>query len=544
MAASTTTPQSAALMPYMRALWPHMPTPQELPASDAPESQRAVLALPTAAAPAALHLPMHWQHAAHAELQRAAAAHACAHLAHGGPPMERGRLKPIQLALLGVLEDARVEALALRELPGLRTLWLRWHRADSSSGHTFEALLQRLARSLLDPHHHDPHPWVHKARELFEAHAHTPDELRRAASLLGNELGQMRLPFNARLYVVEPLYRDDNQHLWHQDPAALTPQDAAATHADAAQSLAHGAPPEPPRTRTSARYPEWDRLIQRYRPLWCWVEDSAAPAAAPQAWLQRAAPYTPRLDRLSTGWARRLGTGARAPSIRRRQADGDRLCPDALVNAGLQRRLRQAAPHDPRIYLAPPHCRSCSQVLLLIDSSASTDRPLGQATELDLLRAAAWRLALALEAAGHQCAIQAFASNTRQAVHVQHVKAFTQSAQDPGWLSGLAGLRSAWSTRLGAALRHAVSQLAARQALGPCRVLILSDAQAHDVDVHDASYLPHDFRRACREAARAGVAVQCLDVAAAVGAGQACATAQAAQGDFPTLIKASWQAPK
>jgi len=36
----------------------------------------------------------------------------------------------------------------------------------------------------------------------------------RLGGLLGNDMGQMRVQFNFKTYVVEPAYRDDNQGLW------------------------------------------------------------------------------------------------------------------------------------------------------------------------------------------------------------------------------------------------------------------------------------------------------------------------------------------
>ena len=42
------------------------------------------------------------------------------------------QLKPIQVALVSLIEDARVEQLALREMPGLRRLWLPFHVAMPS----------------------------------------------------------------------------------------------------------------------------------------------------------------------------------------------------------------------------------------------------------------------------------------------------------------------------------------------------------------------------------------------------------------------------
>ena len=161
----------------------------------------------------------------------AVVSHAAAHQRFGAVPQARAGLKPVQQALYGVLEDARVEALACAELPGLRGLWQGFHAGpDALQGLGFEALLARLARVLLDPGWHDPHPWVQKVRRgvqgpdgqgLLRA---TPATLRQSASVLGHDIGQMRLPFNPRTYCPHPTYRDDNQHLWCWDPD-LPPSD-------------------------------------------------------------------------------------------------------------------------------------------------------------------------------------------------------------------------------------------------------------------------------------------------------------------------------
>jgi nitric oxide reductase activation protein len=80
----------------------------------------------------------------------------------------------------------------------------------------------------------------------------------------------------------------------------------------------------------------------------------------------------------------------------------------------------------------------------------------------------------------------------------------------------LRALRSAGSTRLGAALRHAAAQLATHPAArrgGPKWVLLLSDAEVHDIDVHDPRYLVEDARQAVRAAARRSVRMACLTLA-------------------------------
>ena len=132
----------------------------------------------------------------------------------GAPRQPVGRLKPVQLALIGLIEDARVEALAMRRFPGLRRLWAPYHVARAEGG-SAPALLARLARALFDPTQVDPHGFVAKGVELFAAaDIDDPSASRGIGGLLGNDLGQMRVSFNARTHVIEPAYRDDNLGLW------------------------------------------------------------------------------------------------------------------------------------------------------------------------------------------------------------------------------------------------------------------------------------------------------------------------------------------
>jgi hypothetical protein len=77
-----------------------------------------------------IHLPAQplWQQ------HCAAAAHAAAHLVYSPRSFEADGLVPTARALLALLEDARVEALAMRELPGLARLWRPLHLATPDSG--------------------------------------------------------------------------------------------------------------------------------------------------------------------------------------------------------------------------------------------------------------------------------------------------------------------------------------------------------------------------------------------------------------------------
>src|SRR5712671_8226199 len=157
------------------------------------------------------------QDAAAYALYRAAAAHAQAHLVFGGPRFPVGTLKPLQIALVTLIEDARIEMLAMRQLPGLRKQWSPYHIAVPAGVAAAPTLIARLARALFDPSYDDDDSFVAKGRSMFEARLprlEDPAISRDIGMLLGNDLGQMRVQFNAKTYVVEPVYRDDGLGLW------------------------------------------------------------------------------------------------------------------------------------------------------------------------------------------------------------------------------------------------------------------------------------------------------------------------------------------
>lgn len=442
----------------------------------------------------------------------AAAAHAAAHWRFGGDAWPRTGLKPVQQALAEVMEDARVEWLALQEQPGLRALWLPFHAGDDApAGDGFDALLGRLARSLLEPLSTDPHPWVTRARGEFFAPdgrglaVATPQALRALASRLGNDIGQMRLPFNARTWRVHAAYRDDGSWLWQ--PQAQAPDSETSLPVQAsAQACTPSEDAPPAQAGPPVLYPEWDQRIGRYRHDWCQVFTCEAPVDSGR-----------RPPAASHGQRRRLAQALAAlpggaPRLAGRAGWGDEFHLMALVDARVQRLARQAP--DPNVYhrrVAPPQPLA---VQLLLDASASTGercadgRPL-----LEHMLAAALACAGALEAAGHRSALVTFASRTRHRVEVRHLKHWHERAAAGEVLARCAGQRSGGSTRLGAALRHAAAQALAQARAEPAHrplVLLLTDGEAHDVDAPDPAYLRGDLRRAIAEAQAVGIAVHSL----------------------------------
>jgi hypothetical protein len=476
---------------------------------------------------------------------RAALAHLAAHRAFSGPPRSRKGLKPVQIALLGVLEDARVEHLAMREFPGLRRLWRRYHVAQSSGpASTFLSLAVRLARALIDRDYDDDHPWVRKGRSMFFHPAGDlgdPGFPRELASLLGNDIGQMRLQFNAKTYVVEPLYRDDNAHLWVpdedddaqaqalmvEDEVMLVNPEVVETEggdviedpsddpdAEAgAKPVGAGAPDDPELagvaldTLRVTVYPEWDWLIGASRPAWATVQERRPPPGDPtaiDAILARHATLVDRIDSLVGG------NELRKPEKLRKQMEGDRFDLDAVISAVLDVRSRRTP--DPRVHIRIDRRERDLAVLVLLDLSQSTNDVVEacQASVLDLAREATVLLAHAMDKVGDSFAIHGFCSNGRGEVQYQRFKDFGMPF-DAGVRARLAGMSGQWSTRMGAALRHATSILKARRN-DRRLILLVTDGEPHDIDAHDPRYLLFDARKAVEEASRAGVFTYCLSL--------------------------------
>ena len=205
------------LSAYAAALWGHDITLLDAPPAYADQPRRATIT------PGMVHVPDVLPGIAPDKapaLYQAMVAHASAHLALGSPRQEPGTLKPLQLALAGLIEDARIEALAMRPFPGLRRLWAPFHIVEPSLLKTAPVLLARVARGLFDPDHRDDDAIVGKARALLFAEPDLEDAglSRRIGSILGNDIGQMRIQFDPKAFTIEPAYRDDNFGLWMLPP--------------------------------------------------------------------------------------------------------------------------------------------------------------------------------------------------------------------------------------------------------------------------------------------------------------------------------------
>jgi nitric oxide reductase activation protein len=75
--------------------------------------------------------------------------------------------------------------------------------------------------------------------------------------------------------------------------------------------------------------------------------------------------------------------------------------------------------------------------------------------------------------------------------------------------SRLAGLQSGFSTRLGAAMRHAGADLSTQRSYRRL-LLVVTDGEPSDIDVEDRKYLVEDARKAVHHLNRLGIDTFCM----------------------------------
>ena len=408
----------------------------------------------------------------------AAIAHAAAHLCHSLPARDARGRKPMALAVLSAVEDARVERLLAHDFPGVRRWFAAALPATSAQGLGFAALMDRLDHALADPAARDGHHWVQRAQQGFWAlpASAAPQAFADLAMRLANMLGQMRVPFDTQ-YRPGAAYRDDHSYLWDHgrtgDAEPLPADGGAPAPSAAGHTGAHAVP-----VLRERHYGEWHDKLGLWRPAWCRVQERSV--------ARHGVASTPRPRSLPP------------------EAEGEALDLQATVAALADRRRGRS--WDARLFrrTVPPVRAS---VLVLLDLSQSTLAPWGAGpltVQAAQQQAALW-LARRLAEHGARVAVHGFASNGRSEVAYWRAVEFGA----PCDAAALAALPVRHSTRLGAALRHAQAILG-EEPSGRRTVVLVTDGQPWDIDVFDAGHLLQDARRAMDGLRAAGMRAQCI----------------------------------
>ncbi len=522
---------------YLISLWALHPPVRDLPASTSPLSLRRISISNGVVRIPEVFPGFHGEQAEY--IFRAGLAHVGAHLVYSTKVFPLAELKPIQVALISLLEDSRVEHLAMQSFPGLKKLWLPLHVAKASGPKLVPHLFARLSRALIDDEFKDRDGWVQKGRDMFFDASNDmldPAICRRIGMLLGNDLGQMRAQFNVKTYVVEPPYRDDNMSLWdfgdqqgdeedsqgvfieamrmdQQDKNDdMSPdQDRNENDEDSEQEY-HARQSEDNEVRESeiaVRYPEFDYLTGSERPNWtCVVEyfPEFGDATMIDRILETHSDLVNRITQLIQSAKVSL------PERLHHQNIGESLDIDACIDAVVSRRMGQTP--DPRIYSTTERKHRDLSVQVLLDVSNSTNDIVAaaNASVLQVEIQATSLLAYAMSELDDPFGIAAFCSDGKEDVHYYRVKNFNES-YDATSRAYLAGLKGKLSTRMGTAMRHAVKDLMEQQTHRRL-LLIITDGEPSDIDVKDKNYLVEDARKVVRSASHLGIDTFCVGLEA------------------------------
>jgi len=462
-------------------------------------------------------------------LFKAAATHIAAHMEFSGQKREVKSLQPVQIAIISILEDAKVELLAGRNYPGLLRMWRSFHVTNPNGALIAESLLARLSHALINPLYQDENSWVAKGRKMFFAAGpdwDDSDDIRRIGVFLGNDLGQMRIQFNSKTYVVQPAYRDDNNGIWdYREPPSQTDDEPDTVQGSARveqtddpnqshqrQKQDTNAPTETQTRKLRAiednigvpvcKLPEWDYVAANERPDWVTIMDYRPPSA-PAKIISYLLSKHQNLQRRISALIMQAQVG-RLVRLKR-QPEGDRLDLDACIRAHIDR-VAGISTND-AIYETTALLHRDLSVLVLLDISESTkDLINGTANSIfSIERTATSLLAHAMDGMGDPFAIHAFCSNGRHDLRYYRIKDFDSSYNNAS-KGRLAGMKPGLSTRMGAALRHAGSEID-RQLTHRRLVLVITDGEPSDIDIEDKKYLVEDARKAVHELGFRGVDV-------------------------------------
>jgi hypothetical protein len=489
------------------------------------------------------------------ELYRATAAHCAAHVVETQQPISAEALSPMQMAVIGVIEDARVETLSIRRFPGLKTLWSRLHTATPGMKESVGDYLDRLARALLDEAYQDNDPSIVEGRRLFALAQDRLDSNRTSWEIgvqLAHGFSQKRIPFNPRTDLLTAPYRDDNRYFWEFeefdfDKAAgagyetvkqvrkyvsvmeMANEIDVETAGDDAEEIWVLGTELFPYENIGDQYPggarsfnelegkepvsdpfhysEWDYQIQLERPDWATVLEKRARSGDLQT-----------IDAITTQYKREIhrmkflldAMQPQGVQRIRRLEDGDEIDINAAIASLTDIRLGNQP--DPRIMMRSVRKTRDFSILVLLDLSESTNEKVQdqEYSVRELTQQACVLLADAINKVGDPFAIHGFCSDGRHDVEYYRFKDFHQH-WDEAPKAKLAGMTGQLSTRMGAAIRHAGHHLKLQRSAKKL-LIVITDGEPADVDVRDPQYLRYDTKKAVEEVAKFGVTTYCMSL--------------------------------
>ncbi|MDF1529075.1 MAG: VWA domain-containing protein, partial [Sedimenticola sp.] len=388
--------------------------------------------------------------------------------------------------------------------------WLSLHpvpiegECDQEKESCIRHRLAMLSYAILNPNHTytnaDILNCVAEFHELMQSGETTTQSIvQLAISFIARTRIQMDQAANVYFKNTVVEYRDDNRHLWKFIEEGDEEEQYEVERKKVEQEPLNALPPR--------HYPEWDYRTKTYRPDWVSLYESLHPpgdAKLIDDLLTKHSALAKRLKQI-------LDLLKPQQYVRvRYQEDGSELDLDVAIRSLVD--FKGGANPDPRINMSHRHDGRDIAVMLLLDLSESLHQvPEGcEQSILQLSQEAVALLAWAIDRLGDSFAIAGFSSNTRHEVRYQHIKGYSETWNDDV-KARLAAMQAGYSTRMGAAIRHAGHYLGKRTAEKKL-LLVLTDGEPSDIDVDDDRLLIEDARKAVQELDRDNIYTYCINL--------------------------------
>jgi hypothetical protein len=262
-------------------------------------------------------------------------------------------------------------------------------------------------------------------------------------------------------------------------------------------------------------YDEWDRELGDHRTRWCRIiERSGTRGSRSFVELTRSR-YSGVIS--SVRYQFQL---MRPENLRRirGEIDGEDYDLQRVIDNAIDKRSTGII--DERFYTRKLRREREVAVSFLLDMSSSTARTISRVPNkpytqpgqriIDIEKEGLVLMSEALEAVGDNYAMQGFTSEGRRNVKFYVIKDFSEK-YSPDVEKRIGGITYQNNTRLGAAIRHAMTRLAHQEERTKL-LIILSDGRPYDHDYGDSRYAREDTRMALRQARIEGITPFCITI--------------------------------
>jgi uncharacterized protein YegL len=255
-------------------------------------------------------------------------------------------------------------------------------------------------------------------------------------------------------------------------------------------------------------YPEWNFSKKRYLKRWCQIIEQRPCPRREQENSQA------QLDSIKKNNARQIKELRHQIELittsrrwKNRQLDGDEIDLDAVIDATTS--IRSGHSPDERLYQSKRKSQNDVSILILLDSSLSSDSWVDGHRVLDIAKETIVILQEVLEGIFENISIMAFNSQTRQKCNYYTIRDFHENKESTA--DRLLNIVPDGYTRIGTALRHSIFKISKTKSHKKV-IFLLTDGKPTDYDMYEGRYGINDVRQAIREAKQQEIEVFSLAI--------------------------------